>query len=111
MRYLRQLYLYKCRYIDQDGNSFEGKQGNIMNNDGTESFYHQGVIKYSNGELKEGSKINSLWNGKVNFKWEDGDKEISEMLNDKRHGPVIFYDFDGKVNKKYYSNEEEIFLS
>ena len=104
------LYLYKCRIIDQDGNSFEGKRELITNNDGTESFYHQGVIKYSNGALKEGIRINNVWNGKVNIKWEDGDKEISEMLNDKRHGPVIFYDFDGKVNKEYRSNGEKIFL-
>ena len=81
-----------------------------MNNDGTKSLYHQGVIKHSNGALKEGNRINSLWNGKVNLKWENGDKEISEMLN-KRHGPTIFYDFDGKVKKEYYSNGEEIFLS
>ena len=32
------------------------------------------------------------------------------MLNDKRHGPIIVYDFDGKVKKEYYSNDEEIFL-
>ena len=81
-----------------------------MNNDGTESFYKQGVIKYSDGELHEGIRINNVWNGKVNIKWEDGDKEISEMLNDKRHGPVIFYDLDGKVNKEYRSNGEKIFL-
>ena len=82
----------------------------ITNNDGTKSFYDQGVFKYPNGVLKEGSSINDLWNGKVNFKWENGDREISEMLNGKSHGPVIFYDFDGKVNKEYYSNGEKIFL-
>ena len=53
--------------------------------------------------------INSLWNGKVNCKCENGDKEISEALNNKRHGPVIIYNFDGKVDKEYYSNEEKIF--
>ena len=70
----------------------------------------QGVIKSPKGVLHEGSRINSLLNGKVNFKWEDGDKEISERLNDKRHGPVIVYKFDGKVKKEYYSNGEKIFL-
>ena len=49
-------------------------------------------------------------NEKVNFKFENGDRENSEMLNGKRNGPVIIYKFDGKVNKKYYSNDEEIFL-
>ena len=103
------LYLYKCRNIDPNGNSFEGKEGFIMNNDGTKSYYKKGVTKYLN-EVYEGSSINNLWNGKINFKWEDGDKEIYEMLNDKRHGPSIDYDFYGKVKKEYYSNDEEIFL-
>ena len=110
MWYLWLLYLYKCRYIDQNGNSSEGKEECITNNDGTKSFYKQGVIKRPNGALVEGSRIDSLWNGKVNLKWENGDRKISEMLN-KRHGPAIIYDFDGKVNKEYYSNDEEIFLS
>ena len=81
-----------------------------MNNDGTVSYYMQGVFNNSNGELIEGSMINSLWNGKVNFKWEDRNKEISEMLNDEKHGPSIFYDFDCEVIKDYFSNGEEIFL-
>ena len=81
-----------------------------MNNDGTVSYdYDQGVHKYSNGTLIEWSLKNNLVNGKVNFKWEDGDREISEMLN-KRHGPVIFYKFDGKVQIDYWSNGEIIFL-
>ena len=105
------LYLYKCRLICKDGGSFEGNQECITNNDGTKSYYKQGVIKCSDGELHEGSMINSLWNGKVNFKWESGNKETSEWLNDKRHGPVIVYKFDGEVYKEYYSNGEEIFLS
>ena len=100
------LYLYKCRQICQNGNSFEGISGNIMNNDGTESFYEQGVIKCLNGVLQEGNKINNLLNGKVNFKWEDGDKEISEWLNGERHGPAIIYGFDGKVKIDYSSNGE-----
>ena len=104
-------YLYKCRVIYESGDSFEGKQGRIMNNDGTESFYEQGVIKYSDGVLLEGNRINNLLNGKVNFKWKDGNKEFSERLNDEKHGPVIVYKFDGKVNKEYYySNGEKIFL-
>ena len=112
MRYLWLLYLYKCRNIDQNGNSFEGKEGSIMNNDGTvSSDYKQGVFNNLKGELIEGNRINNLWNGKVNFKWKDGDREISEWLNNKEHGPIIVYDFDGKVNKEYYSNGEEIFLS
>ena len=82
----------------------------ITNNDGTEYYYDQGVIKYSDGELQEGSMINDLWNGKGNYKWEDEDKEISEWLNDKRHGPIIFYDFDGKVKMGYFSNGKKIFL-
>ena len=63
--------------------------------------------------LIEGSKINNLWNGKVNFKLKNGDREISEIfeiLNDKRHGYSIVYDFDGKVEMGYYSNGEKIFL-
>ena len=103
-------YLYKCRVIYQNGNSFEGKQECIMNNDGTVSYDEQGVSKYSNGVLQEGNKINGLLNGKVKFKWENGDKEISEMLNDKWHGSTIVYGFDGKVKMDYYSNEEQIFL-
>ena len=102
-------YLYKCRLIHQSEGSFEGKQECIKNNDGAKSYYKQGVTKYLN-EVYEGSSINDLLNGKINFKWEDGDKEISEMLNGKRHGPSIYYDFDGKVKKEYYSNDEEIFL-
>ena len=104
------LYLYKCRQIHQDENSFEGKKGSITNNDGNKSFYKQGVIKYSDGRLYEGNRINSLWNGKVNFKWKSGNKEISEMLNDNRHGPVIIYKFDREVNQYYLSNGEKIFL-
>ena len=111
MWYLWLLYLYKCRVIDQNGNSFEGKQECITNNDETVTYYKQGVNKYSNGVLQEGNKINNLWNGKVNFKWKYGDKEISENLNSKRHGPAIFYDYDGKVKKEYYSNDEEIFFT
>ena len=103
------LYLYKCRNIDQSGNSFEGKEECITNNDGTKFYYKQGVTKYLN-EVYEGSSINNLWNGKVNLKWEDGDKEISEMFNHKRHGPSIDYDFDGKVKKEDYSNGVKIFL-
>ena len=104
-------YLYKCRIIGQSGNSFEGKSGEIMNNDGTESYnYDKGVTKCSDGRLQEGSCINNLLNGKVNFKWENGNKEISEWLNGERHGSIIVYDFDGKVKEKYYSNDEEIFL-
>ena len=104
------LYLYKCRYIYQDGGSSEGKQECITNNDGTKSIYKQGVNKYSNGALAEGSWIDYLWNGKVNRKWENGDRQISENLNDEKHGPSIVYDFDGKVIKGYFSNGEEIFL-
>ena len=82
-----------------------------MNNDETVSYdYKQGVNNCSDGSLQEGSCINNLWNGKINFKWEDGDKEVSEMLNHKRNGPSIDNDFDGKVKKEYYSNDEEIFL-
>ena len=82
-----------------------------MNNDGTESYnYEKGVYKYSDGKLHEGNRINNLWNGKVNFKWEDEKKEIFEILNHKRHGPSIYYYFDGKVKKEYYSNGEKIFL-
>ena len=103
------LYLYKCRRIDHDGDSFEGKQECITNNDGTISYYNQGVIKCSDGRLIEGSSINNLWNGKVNLN-ENGNREISEWLNDKRHGPIIFYDFDGEVNQYYFSNDEVIFL-
>ena len=110
MRYLWLLYLYKCRRIYKDGGSFEGKQECIMNNDGTESFYDQGVNKYSDGGLIEGSMINSLRNGKINSKWKNGDREISEMLNDKRHGPSIVYYFDGKIKMGYYSNGKKIFL-
>ena len=104
-------YLYKYRIIQQNGDNFEGKLGYIMNNDGTVSYgYKQGVTKYSNGLLLEGSRINSLLNGKVNFKWQNGDKENSEMLNDKWHGPALLYYFDGKVKMDYYSNGEQIFL-
>ena len=82
-----------------------------MNNDGTVSYdYDQGVNKYSEGVLEEGSRINHLLNEKVNFKLENGGWQISEMLNDNLHGPTIFYYFDGKVNKEYYSNDEKIFL-
>ena len=79
-----------------------------MNNDGVLSFYEQGVIKYLN-EVYEGSSTNDLLNGKVHIKV-NGDREISERLNHKRHGPVIVYKFDGKVKKEYYSNGEKIFL-
>ena len=109
MRYLWLLYLYKCRQIYQDGDSFEGKQDLITNNDGTESYFKQGVYKHSNG-VYEGSSINHLWNEKVNFKWENGNRKIFETWNDKRHGPDIIYNFDGKVNKECYSNDEEILL-
>ena len=81
-----------------------------MNNDGAKFFYEQGVTKYSNGALAEGSRIDYLWNGKVNRKLENGDRQISENLNEEKHGPSIVYDFDGKVKKEYYSNDEEIFL-
>ena len=82
-----------------------------MNNDGTVSYhYKQGVIKYSDLVLQEGSSINDLWNGKINFKWENGDREVSEMLNNKSYGPSILYDFDGKVKINYFSNDERIFL-
>ena len=81
-----------------------------MNNDGVESYdYQQGVIKYSNGELIEGSRINSLLSGKVNIKWENGDRQVHEV-NVKWHGPAIIYDFDGKVIKDHFSNGEKIFL-
>ena len=109
MRYLWLLYLYKCRQIYQDGDSFEGKSVGITNNDETESYFKQGVYKHSNG-VYEGSSINDLWNEKVNFKWENGNREISEMLNDKRHGPVTIYGYDGKVRIDYCSNGEKIFL-
>ena len=76
-----------------------------MNNDGTVSYdYEQGVNKYSDGALHEGKRINGLWNGKVNFKWEEGDKQVSEMLNDEKHGPIIVYDFDGKVKMGFCSD-------
>ena len=81
-----------------------------MNNDGTEAYYEQGVNKYSDGSLIEWSMINSLWNGKANCKWENGDKEISEALKGKRHGPAIVYDYEGKAKIDYYSNGEKIFL-
>ena len=82
-----------------------------MNNDGTVSYdYDQGVYKRSDGVLKEGSIINQLLNGKVKFKWENGNREIFEMLNNKRHGPSIFYDFDDKVKMGYDSNGKIIFL-
>ena len=104
-------YLCKYRVILQNGDSFEGISECIMNNDGTVSYdYIQGVIKGSDGVLQEGSLINNLWNGRANFKWENGDREISEMVNDKRHGPSKFYYFDGRVNKEYYLNGEKIFL-
>ena len=109
MRYLWLHYLYNCRLIHQDGNSFEGKSECIMNNDGTESYYKQGVHKYLN-EVYEGSRINKLWNGKGNWKWENEDREISEWLNDKSNGPSMYYYFDSKVKMIYYSNDEEIFL-
>ena len=111
MWYLWLLYFYKCRQIDQNGNSFEGKSGKIMNNDGTISYrYDQGVHKYSNGVLKEGNRINKLWNGKLNYKWKNGNREISERLNGKRHGPAIGYNFAGKVKMVYFSNGKRIFL-
>ena len=73
-----------------------------MNNDGTVSYhYKQGITKYSNGILIERSSINLLLNGEVNIKWVSGGREIFEMLNDKRHGPVIVYDFEGKVKMSY----------
>ena len=104
-------YLYKCRAICQNGDIFEGKDGCIMNNDGTVLYnYKQGVNKYSNGVLHEGNVINHIWNGKVNDKWENGDIEISEILDDKNHGPVTIYDVDGKVHIDYHSNGEKIFL-
>ena len=104
-------YLCKYRAFYQSGNSFEGKEWCIVNNDGTvSSGYEQGVNKYSNGLLIEGSSINSLCNGKANFKWRNGDREISEILNDKRHGTAIRYDFDGKIKMGYYSNGKKIFL-
>ena len=54
-----------------------------MNNDGTVSYhYKQGVYKHSNGLLLEGNKINNLWREKVNIKWEDGNRDTNEMLND-----------------------------
>ena len=82
-----------------------------MNNDGTVLYeYQQGVTKYSDGVLLEGNIINQLLSGKANFKWEDGGRESSEMLNDKRHGPAIIYDFEGNVKMDYYSNGDEIFL-
>ena len=82
-----------------------------MNNDGTVSHeYDEGVIKYSNGVLEEGSRINLLLNGKVYFKWHSENREISETFNNNRHGPAVIYDFDGEVSKEYYSNGEEIFL-
>ena len=110
MRYLWLLYLYKCRLIDQDGNSFEGKQESITNNDGTVSDYMQGVTKCSDGELIEWSMINNLWNGKANYKERNGNRHVSEALKGKRHGPAIFYDYEGKAKIDYYSNREKIFL-
>ena len=95
--------LYKYRIIYQNGDSFEGKEGWVVSNDGTVSYdYDQGVYKYLNGVMHEGNKINNLWNGKVSDKWENGDREISEMLNDNSFGPVIIYDFDGKVKMSCY---------
>ena len=82
-----------------------------MNNDGTVLYdYKQGVTKYSNGVLHEGNMINNLWNRKLNCKWENEGREISEMLNDKSHGPVIIYYFDGKIEMGSCSNGEIIFL-
>ena len=82
-----------------------------MNNDGTVFYdYNQGVIKCSDGGLIEGSMINSLWNGKINSKWKNGNRAIFEMLNDKLHGPAIVYDYDSKVRIDYCSNGEKIFL-
>ena len=104
-------YLYKCRAIFQDGDSFEGKLIRIMNNTGTLSYcYMQGVNKYSDGVLIEGSSINQLWNGKLNLNLKKGNRSIFEMLNDKGHGPSIVYYFDGKVKMSYYSNGKKIFL-
>ena len=54
--------------------------------------------------------INHLWNGKLNDKWENGDRDISEILKNKRHGPTRVYYFNGKVKMSYYSNGEQIFL-
>ena len=62
------------------------------------------------GELQEGSLIDNLWIGKLNTKCGNGDTEIVELMNGTIHGPTIFYDFDGKVKKEYYSNGEKIFL-
>ena len=82
-----------------------------MNKDGTVSYdYDQGITKYYNGLLLEGSRINNLLNGKVNFKWQNGIREISEIFNSNRHGPTRAYYFDGKVKMGFYSNGEEIFL-
>ena len=81
-----------------------------MNNDGTVSYYEQGVNRLSNGELYEGSWIDRLLNGKVNFKLKNRNKKILEMLNGDKHGPVIVYDFNGKVKIDYCSNGEKIFL-
>ena len=104
-------YLYKCRVIDQNGDSFEGKQGCIMNSNGTVSYdYKQGITKYSNGLLLKGSSINNLWNGKVNSKWKNGHIQITENLNSKRHSPAIIYDFEGEVIMDYFSNGKIIFL-
>ena len=79
-----------------------------MNNEGTKSYYDQGVLKCLN-VVYEGSIINNLWNGKVNSKWKNGHIQITENLNSKRHGPAIIYNFDGEVTMDYFSNGELIF--
>ena len=60
----------------------------------------------SNGESYTGGYKQGKWNGKGEFEWADGSREIVYYVDGKKEGAAKYYDKNGNEQDRFYKNNE-----
>ena len=68
-------------------------------------FFYFRYIRW-NGFSYTGGFKQSLWNGKGEYEWADGSREIAYRVDGKREGAAKYYDENGNEEDRFYKNSE-----
>ena len=56
------------------------------------------------GESSTGVCKQGLWNGKGEYEWADGSREIAYRVDGKKEGAAKYYDQNGNEQDRFYKN-------
>ena len=68
-------------------------------------FYFR-YISGRDGESSTGGFIQGRWNGKGEWEWEDGSREIAYWVDGNKEGAAKYYDENGNEEDRFYKNNK-----